>query len=588
MQNMRTMAMAGMLCGATCWCSITVRAQEVQPQPASSTEQEGASTAPAKANNLATLTAEQQQLAAKYKRFEEVLLRLAELTAGEDPERAALLRKAVSQSKDRLIGLQYERLIEILEQDRLANAITNQGTIATDLNALLELLLSEDRAKKIDEEKKQLEAYIKEVNELIKTQKSLQAQTEGRGDPQKLAEQEGSLADRTGKLAGDMKSTGEAAKPNEAESQEGTPGSKPGEGPMPDEEERPGAPPAGDASGEPKESGKPSSPMGDQGEPQEGQSGEPQEGASGQPQEGQQGQQGQQGEQGEQGESPPSGQQPSSEQQQKTAPAQERLQAAQEKMREAQKKLDEAKRSDARDKQEEALAELERAKAELEEILRQLREEEQKRMLAMLEARFRAMLAEQIEIYEGTLRLDRTPEQARSRGFEIESGRLSRRESVLSGEAEKTLHLLTEEGSAVAMPEAVMQMRDDMEQVVVRLGGAKVDELTQGIEEDIIAALEEMLAAIKKAQQEQEQKQSQPPPPAGEPGEPPLIDKIAELKMIRSLQLRVNKRTERYSKLVDEEGQTEQAELLEALLDLAAREQRIHKATRDIAVGRNQ
>ena len=60
-----------------------------------------------------------------------------------------------------------------------------------------------------------------------------------------------------------------------------------------------------------------------------------------------------------------------------------------------------------RRRQEAAIRELEQAKAELEEILRQLREEELERMLAMLEARFRKMLQAEIEVYEGTKRVDR-------------------------------------------------------------------------------------------------------------------------------------------------------------------------------------
>lgn len=568
---------------AVCWMSLEVRAQD---------EALAAESAPAAASAepavepLVELSTEQQQLAARYKRFEEVLLRLAELTAGEDPARAALLRKAVAQSKDRLIGLQFERLIDVLNQDRLATAITNQSEITTDLASLLELLLSEDRAKKIEEEKKRLEAYVKEVNELIKTQKSLQAQTEGRGDTKKLSGQEGRLAERTERLSGEMKSAEQGDQPQAGKPTDSPSSDKPSDdqaesqdGKNAEEANKDSAPKAGEnesETGDTKEAGEPGQPSDEAGKPSK-----PQEG-----QQGQQSQPGQQGQQGESQESPPQGEE---QQLQITAPARERLEAAQQKMREAQRKLDEAKREDAGDKQEEALAELERAKAELEEILRQLREEEIKRMLAMLEARFRAMLEEQLEIYEGTLRLDRSPEESRTRGFEIEAGRLSRRESVLTTEAEKTLTLLSEEGSAVAMPEAVMQMRDDMEQVVVRLGSAKVDELTQGLEEDIIAALEEMIAAIKKAQQEQEQKDSQPPPPPqGEPAEPPLIDKLAELKMIRSLQLRVNKRTERYAKLVDEEGYAAEADLLEALVELSARQQRIHQATRDIAIGRNQ
>ena len=49
------------------------------------------------------------------------------------------------------------------------------------------------------------------------------------------------------------------------------------------------------------------------------------------------------------------------------------------------------------------------------------------------------------------------------------AGRLSRKESQIAVEADKALAVLREEGSAVAFPEAVAEMRDDMEQVVARL-----------------------------------------------------------------------------------------------------------------------
>ena len=106
------------------------------------------------------------------------------------------------------------------------------------------------------------------------------------------------------------------------------------------------------------------------------------------------------------------------------------------------------------------------------------------------------------------------------------------------------------------------------------------------VEEDIIAELEEMIAALEKAQKEMEQQQGEPPPP-GEPQDQPLIDALAELRMIRSLQMRVNKRTERYSKLIDGE-QADDADLLEALGQLAEREAKIFRATKDIAQGKNQ
>ncbi len=75
---------------------------------------------------------------------------------------------------------------------------------------------------------------------------------------------------------------------------------------------------------------------------------------------------------------------------------------------------------------------------------------------------------------------------------------------------------------------------------------------TQGLEEDIIAALEEMIEALQKAQKEMEdQKQQQQQQQQQGKQDKPLIDQIAELKMIRSLQLRVNRRTQRYADLIE-------------------------------------
>ena len=125
---------------------------------------------------------------------------------------------------------------------------------------------------------------------------------------------------------------------------------------------------------------------------------------------------------------------------------------------------------------------------------------------------------------------------------------------------------------------------------MVLLGQFQVGDETQLVEEDVIAALEEMIEALQRAQQEMQQQQQQPPPPPGESPEPPLIDALAELRMIRSLQLRVNNRTEFYTKrfLDEDREQVDTADVLGELQKLAERQQRIFDATKDIATGRNQ
>ena len=257
-------------------------------------------------------------------------------------------------------------------------------------------------------------------------------------------------------------------------------------------------------------------------------------------------------------------------------------------MQEAQKKLEKAQRKAAVEEQEQALTELEQAKAALKEVLRQLREEERERMLTMLEARFRKMLKLQIEVYEGTLRLARIPADERRHDEEIEAGRLSRGEALIVLEADKAIRLLHDDGTSVAMLEAIGQLREDMQQVTVRLVQLLVNEMTQSIEEDIIAGLEETIAALQKALMDLEEGKGSPNSPQnGEPQDQALVDPLAELKMIRSLQLRVNRRTERYKKLIEGE-QAERPELRNALKRLSDREQRIFEAVRDIILGRNK
>ncbi|MCA9219337.1 MAG: hypothetical protein KDA71_03355, partial [Planctomycetales bacterium] len=279
--------------------------------------------------------------------------------------------------------------------------------------------------------------------------------------------------------------------------------------------------------------------------------------------------------------------------QQEQNPARQRIQEAQQKMQEAKQRLEEAKRKESVEAQREAEQKLREAIAELERILRQLREEEIERMLALLESRFTKMLQMQLKVYEDTKRLGAIPETDRDRTVEQRAANLAFDERKIVIEADKALTLLLEEGSSIAFPEAVEQMREDMEQVAERLADVKVDRITQGIEEDIIRALEEMIEALQKAQQDQENRQQQQQQQQqGQPQDQPLVDQIAELKMIRALQLRVNTRTQRYARLLDdsddEVGQATDNDLQEAIRKLAEREDDIRRITRDIVLGKNK
>lgn len=293
-------------------------------------------------------------------------------------------------------------------------------------------------------------------------------------------------------------------------------------------------------------------------------------------------------------------QQNQQQQEQEKNPVLKKLKSAEENMKKAQLKLEEAKRNESIEEMKKAEQELAQAKKDLEEILRQLREEEMERTLAALEGRFRKMLEAEIRIYEATKRLDQVVPEQRKSEFFVQSGKLSLEQREVSREADRALTLLLDEGSSLAFPETVEQMRDDMLQVSQMLSEAKVNRLTQELEEEIIDALDYMIAAIVQAQEEleeqkeqqEQQQQQQQQQQQMDPNEMPLVNQIQELKMIKGLQERINKRHGRYSRLLDDPedivGETNDPDIQAALLKLSERQKELQKLTRDIVLGKDK
>lgn len=571
------------------------------------------------------LAAQQQQIADRYRRLEEILLRMAELSRGTDPRRAALLRQVVEESKQRLVGLQFEKLVELLKRDQLAPALAGQEELQGDLRALLQLLLTESRAERTRSEQARLRDYIRKIAELINQQQGILGRTAGGDDPKRLADEQNRVASRTGELARTIRENEEGragaqqpkggqlpGKPGQPKRGEGQPSGQPEPG-------KPGSSPSKEAPGRGENASAKAKPG--QGKPALGKAGQGKSPPNAKPGQAESkpdsaspggkpgakdsdspgskpnrakpaGGKGQ-GSGKPSSETPPAEGKPSqaspppSPEEDQANAARKRLEAAQQRMRNAEEKLRKAQREGAQQDQQQALEELKQAKANLERILRQLREEEIERVLASLEARFAKMLQMQRAVYDATVRLKEAMAKSPSREHEIEAGRLSVREAEIGLEADRALNLLREDGTSVAFAEAVEQIRADIRQVEERLKAAKVDDTTQSIEEDILAALEEMIQALQKEMKQRQQRRGQPPPP-GQPQDPPLVDVLAELKMIRALQMRVNTRTARYSKLLGQREQAEQPELAEAIRRLAERQQRIYQITRDLEMGRNR
>jgi hypothetical protein len=511
---------AATLAGLMIYCAGCLSAANAQSTELAAEKAPAASDNKNPSNSADNLAVEGQRIADKYKHLEQVMLQMAELSAQTDPRRAALLKKAIAQSKEQLIEVRINNLIELLGKDQLSQALDNQADLDRELRSLLDLLLSENRAKRIQSEKARIREYLKRLGNLLKQEKDLQSRTTSRDDAKRLAGEQGGISEKTGGLAQDIQTNEEGGVQK-------------------------------------KQSGKQKSEGGGKKAEGENSGGEGQEEAQDQQQGDEQGN-----------------------------PARKSLEAARKRMDDAKNKLEKAQRDGAAKDQEEAVKELEQAKAALEQILRQLREEEVMRVLAMLEGRFRKMLEMQREVYDKTVGLDKIPAAERTHNHEIESSRLSGKEMQIIVEIDKALLLLREDGTTVALAEAAGQTRADMQQVVDRLSQAKVGQVTQGVELDITASLEEIVDALKKAQKDMEKNRSKPGP-QGAQQDAPLVDKLAELKMIRALQMRINIRTQRYSKLIQGE-QAENAELVDALKRLAERQERVYRVTHDLSSGKTE
>lgn len=577
------------------------------------------------------LADKQNQVTDRYRKLEELLLRLADVEADENPERAALLRRAARQSRDTFVLEKLVAASDSLKAEQYAKALESQSAAKEGLDKLLTLLLSEDRPQRIRDEKKRIANMIKELKVVERLQRSTRARTENGADLEDVAGEQAKIGERSEKVRDELKdeeaseespaaegesSEGKEPKDGEGNESEAKPskGSESKDGEPKDGQTKDGQPKDGEPKdGEPKddepkdgesaeepmkaddekptdkpadepESGEPSDsdskPSDSESQPSESQPSESQ------PSQSQPGGESQPGEQGEQ--QPQQPQQPQSPEQQ----AEKQLNEAIKQMREAEKQLEEAKRDSAVEKQKEAEENLRAAIDRLEKILRQLREEEMQRELARLESRLRKMAQMQGKVLDDTKTLAAVPEAQRDRQIDLRAGNLAFEEKKIVLEADRAMLLLREEGSSVAFPEVMAQVRSDMQRVAERLTATKIDVVTVGIQEDVLAALEEMIAALQQAQrdlekQQQQQQQQGEQQGGGEQGEQPLVEQIAELKLIRTMETRIKSTTERYAELIGQEP-AGSSDVLPLLRDLSERQSNLYRVTRDLVLKRNK
>jgi hypothetical protein len=493
----------------------------------------------------------QVRLSRQFREFEAALLTLAQRLErsgkAEDRDRAVTLRAAIKKASEVGIDSRFETLITLLrnsqsvELSELKDAMVQSKTLAQDIKTLLDLLTSDNDTARLKAEKERIQKLLDMLGKVIREQKVVRAQTEGRlTEKGALGKAQEKVTKATRNIAKEMKGKDSKGSENKSENK-GSQSKGEGKG-------------KGKGKGEGKGQG--------QGQNQE------QQNNSGNQQ-------------------PNNGEQQPGQQ----LPGQKQVQNALRDQNDAKKNIDKEKNEDASKNQDDAIKKLEEVRKQWEELLRQLREEELKRLLEALQLRCQRMLALQIEVYEGTVRVDKTiaqnPDKKPSRPEEQRSLQLSDREQLIVLESVKALQLLETEGSAVAFPEAFSQVHDDARNVARRLGKVDVGTVTQGIEQDIIATLKEMVEALEKAKQDLQNKQQNSQGQQGQQGNRALIDILAELKMIRSMQVRVNNRTVTYARQYTGE-QANDPDIEKELGELAQRQQKIFTITNNIYRGNNR
>ena len=515
------------------------------------------------------LSVKQLALSEKYKQLEAVLLRMAELNAPTNPRRAALLKKVLGESKDRLIALRMNEVSDVLDKSRYTQAIETQEKIENDLDELLKLLESENRDKIRNNEKEKIKEFLKAIDDMILEQKSLRARTNEAEKYEPLSKDQDNLRDKAEKLSDRMDDS------KKSDSKSKNENSKNGSNKISDKQSEQKS----DNESENLNDNKSDS---DQKSGENNQNDKPKDGK------------------------PQDGEKSDSEKDDKSdaklSPTQKAMQQAQRRMRQAKEQLDRAEKRGALQDQEEAIAELQRARAELEKILRQLREEELMQTLQFLDARLQKMLQLEKAVKSQTERLDKQQTEANEkpeseadtfrRQLPILAGRLGADQMVIVGEADGALVLLMEDGTARAMYESLEQCRFDMVEVSERLNRTDISGDTQTVENTIIESLQEMIEAVQLAKKESQERKNNEndgdqSPQDGSEQDQRLISILSELRMVRTMQKRVNERTTRYENMLNE-GKSDLAVLQKGVEELTRQQNRIQSILRDISLGKYQ
>jgi hypothetical protein len=261
--------------------------------------------------------------------------------------------------------------------------------------------------------------------------------------------------------------------------------------------------------------------------------------------------------------------------------AQKSMQKAQESMKKAQQSLAEQKSGEAGEQEQKAQDELQEAREQIEEKIEEMKEEEKKEQLAKLEEIFREMLDRQQLVTAGTAKVEvdrQANENAElKRAQRIALTKWMKEERSLSEKAGETYELLFDEDKSIVFRTVVEELQFSLEYIADMMDEQKTGGFVKESQVEVEETLKELIAALEKEQQLQEQKQQQQQQQqqqqSGEQDKS-LLQLSAELKLLKLAQLRINRLTTVADESLPEDRKADDA-TKKAIDDLVGRQTKL-------------
>lgn len=228
-------------------------------------------------------------------------------------------------------------------------------------------------------------------------------------------------------------------------------------------------------------------------------------------------------------------------------PGQSSMQKASQSMAKAAGQLSQGKSDKANPEQKKALDELQKTRDELAKEIQREEDIAQAEALAKIDAMLEKVLKTQKTLSSGTVavfKLKTDKGYARPEELSLRN-ELADGEGKLADDVEKIRKMLDKEGTTVVFPAVLKEVQQDLGNVQRRLASLDAGDFTQSIQREVERTLQEMIDSIRK-ELSRRRKKGGGGGGGGKGGggkKPPLVPPVAELKLLRILQLGINNRT---------------------------------------------